>query len=258
MFLKTSFTVLYAGLVSARGGLDSAPSECGANDSFVHLGCYADSDNGAHAGFTFQLSPETSSPDYYPFGDGITPEVCQAGCRAHGFRLAGLYNQGSCYCATELPNPGPQPDTSEGPASAPGSHPGTKANQSVCQVSGKTCTGDSSQYCGSSTAIDVYIDPTVGTSDEDRSVENYGYVGCFSGEAPGPFFAFLETTSTASCASYCGALGYAYAGRNGIDEETDDATNTGFRTCGCGTEIRSGIQVSDDHCNYFCDGSLNA
>lgn len=74
------------------------------------------------------------------------------------------------------------------------------------------------------------------------------YVGCFSYLNPGPTYALIRTESTPSCLEYCGSLSYLFASRSGPD------SNTGATSCGCGTEIQSGLQVADNRCATACDG----
>jgi hypothetical protein len=254
-------SLLFVISASAQGSLGGSQASCGSDNAFEHLGCYADSDNGPHAGFTFLLSSDPNSVNYYPFYNGsLTPQVCQDGCRSHGFKFAGLYNGINCYCSTLLPNPSAKASTIQGIGSPGGSKPGTSTSSSTCEPPGKYCSGDSNQFCGSSNAIDVYSDPSIDfTADEEQAL-HYTYLGCFRSVSPGPFFAVLETTSTADCASYCGLLGYTYMGRNGIDYDPSRGTSSDSveKTCGCGSEVRTGIQVDESYCNFYCNGSIHA
>ena len=60
-------------------------------------------------------------------------------------------------------------------------------------------------------------------------------------------YAVIRTVSTQSCLAYCGSLGYPYSARSGIE------SNTGGIICGCGSEVRSGLQVADTRCATKCD-----
>ncbi|MCJ1313926.1 hypothetical protein MMC25_007606 [Agyrium rufum] len=236
----------------AQGTIGGSQASC-TGEAFSYLGCYSDAQNGAHAGFTFRLSSDPSSPYYYPgYTGGITIESCLSGCRGHGFRYAALYDAASCYCSAALPNPGAQESAALGPAPAQGSSPGSTVDASVCHVIGNPCAGNAAEFCGSLTATDIYEDTSFSTLTAVGAAENFLYLGCFSNNSPAPLYATLETPDTADCAAYCGALGYAYMGRSGYNSETNSAT------CGCGTELQSGNQVDEMHCNYFCDRTSNA
>lgn len=199
------------------------------------------------------LSSNPNSVYYYPsYSGSITVESCQSACRGHGFRYAGLYDSASCFCGADLPNPGAQASTVDGVAAAQGSAPGTIASTSTCHVTGQMCAGNSTEFCGSSTATDIYEDTSFSNSSTVRAAENFYYIGCFSNVAPGPLYVTLETPATSDCASYCGELGYTYMGRSGFNSET--ATST----CGCGTEVQTGNQVDESLCNYSCEGDTDA
>ena len=210
-------------------------SSCDSQDAWTYTGCYSDAENGHHAGFTWQLSPNKTSVNYFPVYDGkITVDTCQQGCRGHGFRFAALYNATSCFCATQIPDPG------------------IITSPATCHVSGYGCEGDETEYCGSSVATDVYEDPSFNHSTSASTETRFNYLGCFYHAAPGPLYTELEMPAPSDCAAYCGNLGYAYMGRSGYDSETDTST------CACGTEIQRGGEVEDTYCNYFCNGSTNA
>ena len=241
-----------------QGYIGGAQGNCGTGQGLTYIGCYANSDNGPNAGFTFQLSSDVDSVNYYPGYSGLlTPDICTQGCRAHGFKYASIANQNDCFCSPQFPNPTAQESTTEGPGAAEGQNPGNSADVSVCHVSGQGCSGDPSQFCGSSTGADVYVDPSIPGGVSDRQPSNFQYLGCFSSPPPDPFYATLETSSTADCAAYCGLLGYSYIGRNAFDNDAQGPSNNGFGTCGCGTELQAGDQVDETKCNFGCDGSTN-
>lgn len=246
--------------VWAQGYVGGDQSNCdAAGGAFQYLGCFSYSDNGPNAGFTWQLSSNPDSVNYYPgYNGSLTPAICQTGCRGHGFKYAGLSDQTNCYCSSDFPNPGAQESTADGIGPYEGNDLGASSDASVCQVSGQGCSGDSTQYCGSSDGMDIYSDPTVSNSSDARQASNFKYLGCFTNAAPGPFYAYLDTSGTADCAAYCGLLGYSYMGRDGIDDDTQGGSNNGFATCGCGSEIRTGGQVDDSHCNFYCNGTTGA
>ena len=224
-----------ASTVCALRSLGDSQSSCDSQDAWAYTGCYPDAENGHHAGFTWLLSPDATSVNYFPTYDGkITVETCQQGCRGHGFRFAALYNATSCFCAAQTPDPG------------------FLTSPEICHVPGHGCEGDGTEYCGSSVATDVYGDPSFNNSASAGTAAGFDYLGCFYHAAPGPLYAEREMPATSDCAAYCGGLGYAYMGRSGYDNETDTST------CGCGTEIQRGAEVEGTYCNYFCNGSTNA
>ena len=245
--------------VHGQGYVGGSQSSCSASQKFTYLGCYSNADNGPNAGFTWQLSSDPHSPNYYPGYDGhLTPTICSTGCRGHGFKYASLSSQTNCFCSADFPNPTAQDSTTAGPGLPQGQNPGNSADVSVCHVSGHGCSGDSAQFCGSAAGSDVYVDNTIPHGDSDRQASNYLYIGCFSKTPPGPFYAFLETTSSADCAAYCGLLGYSFMGRDGFDSDAQGNSNNGYATCGCGSEIQTGDQVDESFCSFGCDGSTNA
>ena len=259
----TSAAVLgHLALVRGQGDIGGSQSTCGASSAWVYKGCFSDSDNGAHVGFTWQLSSDPSSVQYYPgFSGSVTVDNCLQGCRGHGFRWAALYSGSQCYCSAEFPAPVPQASTAQGFGASPGANPGTQAQGSnpnnnstanVCHVSGQGCSGNANEYCGSQTASDVYEDPSFSTSSSAGLESNFQYFGCFSNYPGNPLYVTLETTDSISCASYCGSLGYPIMGRSLYDSQTMQ------NTCGCGTEIQAGPQVAESHCSYYCNGSSTA
>ena len=246
---------LFIAAVSAQGFTGGNQSNCNSTESFTYAGCFSDTNNGPHAALTWQLSTDSDSVFYYPgYTGSITPNFCQSACRGHGFKYAGLYNQTDCFCSSALPNPMAESSTSNGMGGYIGQNPGTTSDPSVCHIPGQGCSGDSTQFCGSSSGTDIYYDPTVGNSTADRQASNFGYLGCFRNLAPGPLYVTLATTSTPDCAAYCGLLGYAYSGRSG----TDNTGNSGPANCGCGSEIQTGNEVSDSFSNIPCSGGSGA
>lgn len=97
----------------------------------------------------------------------------------------------------------------------------------------------------------LYLDPSKTNSSEARdNLCNWKYLGCFGNGALGaPFFErYLRTHNTMECMAYCGYLKYQFISRNGTDAD-------GRITCGCGTNIASGYQLSESSCSLSCDGA---
>ena len=243
--------LLYTNPARAQGNLGGDQSSCNGRPGWVHKGCYDDTGNGRHANFKWLFSSSATSERYYPgYTGAITVEFCLTACRGHGFRYAALYAGNSCYCASTLPNPDPPTTgtTVGGPGALAGSRPGTTVANSVCNA---PCAGNASQTCGSPAAANVFQDLSFTNSTDAQAVSNYGYVGCYNNINPGPMFHTIRTVSTVSCQTYCAALGYAFSARSG----TDSSTGT---TCGCGTEIQSGLQIAESSCSNYCNGSSGA
>lgn len=235
-----------AAIVLAQGSIGGDQSSCSPSQNWVYRGCYDDTQNGRHAGFTWQLSNIIGNERYFPGFTGLmTVDTCLRACRGHGFRYAAIYYGKECFCAATFPNPGPPASgtTTTGIGAFVGTKPGTPGG--VCSLA---CNGNIMQICGGFSAASLYEDPSFTNSTTVQAASNYGYVGCFSYLNPGPTYATIRTVSTRSCLAYCGLLNYPFASRSGPDG------NTGATTCGCGTEIQSGLQVADYRCATACDG----
>ena len=147
-------SLVWSSLVTAQGIIGGSQDSCTSKDAFQYLACFSDSNSGPHGGFTFQLSPNPTSPNYFPgYNDTMTPLLCQTGCRGHGYKYAGLEYQTDCYCSTSVPNPSAQESTSEGIGKPLGNNPTAAAPPSACHISGQMCSGNPSQFCGSSNAM---------------------------------------------------------------------------------------------------------
>ncbi len=155
-------------------------------------------------------------------------------------------------CAADFPSPNPPSSgsTSGGVGTPSGNNPGTPTTASQCN---SACAGNSAEICGGGSAASLYFDPSF-TNDTASAgaVSNYNYLGCFNNVNPGPMYISIQTTSTAACVQYCAALGYPYSARSGLDSQT---TST---TCGCGSEVQSGLQIAESSCANYCNGSATA
>lgn len=235
----------------AQGNLGGDQSSCNNSPGWVHKGCFDDTSNGRHANFKWQLSSTATSERYYPGYTGlITVEFCLTACRGHGFRYAAVYAGTSCYCASTFPNPDPPTtgSSTSGPGALIGTQPGVAVANSVCNTA---CAGNALQTCGSGSAANVFQDLSFSNATAVTAVSNYGYVGCYNNINPGPMYTSIKTISTLSCQTYCAALGYPFSSRSGID------SNTGT-TCGCGTEVQSGLQIAESNCFNYCNGTSGA
>lgn len=236
----------------AQGSVGGDQSSCSASQNFVYKGCYDDSNNGRHAGFDWQFSTNPADVKYYPgYSGSMTVTFCLSVCRGHGFEWAAIYGT-DCHCAPKFPMPSNPSSVSSGPQPPQGSAPGTPAPSSNTDCD-RVCPGDSSQICAGGSASRVYFDPSY-TNDTAQAgaAGNYKYFGCYNNQNPGPMYvSSLSTTSTVNCVTYCGLLGYAFSSRSGTD------SNTGS-TCGCGSEIQTGLQLPESSCNVYCNGTQGA
>ncbi len=243
----------FAAQAFAQGSAGGSQASCSAAQSFVSKGCYDDTNNGVHVGFTFQPSSDPNSEKYYPgFSGSVTVDMCKMACRGHGFEWTALYSGTECFCGAKFPSPNPPSSgsTSGGVGNPSGNNPGLQSSASQCS---SPCAGNSSQICGGSTATRLYFDPSFTNSTAlAGAASNYNYLGCYNNVNPGPMYVSIETTDTISCVRYCAALGYPYSSRSGFDSQTTS------NTCGCGTEIQSGLQISESNCAYYCNGSATA
>lgn len=254
--------------VTAQGSIGGDQSSCSSSQQWVYKGCYDDDGNGRHVNFNWLLSSSSNSERYYPGYTGqVTVDICLKACRGHGFQYAALFYGTECYCMTPFLSlrvnislsrrcigastfPNPDPPTSGVTTGGPGISRGpNKVAESKCASS---CTGNSSQICGDGGAANVYQDPSFTNSIAARLPSNYGYLGCFNNVNPGPMYTSIRTTNTTSCLSYCASLGYSFAARSDVD------SSTGSTSCGCGTEIQSGLQIEERFCERNCDGSSGA
>ena len=247
MYFKATLVASLAALttVLAQGTYGGDQSSCSAAQSWVYKGCYPAQQNGNHAGFLWLLSSSTTNEKYYPGYTGsanLTVEQCQMACRGHNFQYAALWYGTECWCAPQFPTPQGSSNTSSGTGIILGTAPGTTG--SGCT---STCRGNTTEFCGGGSASNIYQDPSYSVS--AGSWQDYKYLGCFSNVNPGPTFVRVATTSSVSCASYCGALGYAYMTRSYYDSAT------GQTTCGCGSEIQAGLQIAESSCFYNCNGT---
>ena len=242
--------LVFVNVAWAQGSLGGDQSSCNGQPGWVHKGCFDDAGNGRHANFKFQISTSATSERYYPGYTLITVDSCLAACRGHGFRYAALYAGTNCYCASTFPNPDPPTTGSStgGSGALIGTQPGVAVANSVCNTA---CAGNALQTCGSGSAANVFQDLSFSNATQIAAVSNYGYLGCYNYVSPGPMYTSIKTISTLSCQTYCAALGYAFSSRSGID------SNTGT-TCGCGTEVQSGLQTDESRCINYCNGTGGA
>lgn len=251
------------GSVCAQGSLGGSQTSCSAAQAWVYQGCYSDTQNGRHGGFNWQLSVTAGAAKSYPgFTNAtqMTVDLCLQACRGHAFRWALLYGTNQCYCSSGFPVYQSVTNTSVGPGAYSGTQPGTPTQDSTssnatintCHVAASPCAGNPAQFCGSSSASDIYMDPSYQYTSSQAVPSNYLYFGCYNNVSPGPFYVSIKTTSTVACQTYCGQLGYPFSARSAIDSQTSTSS------CECGTEIQAGFEQAESVCSYYCNGTTGA
>ena len=249
----TFFSILgLVASVTAQGSYGGDQSSCSAAQAFTYMGCYPAGSNGPHAGFNWQLSSSTTNEKYYPGFTGsanLTVEQCQTACRGHNFRYAGLWYGTDCWCSASFPSlqASTTGSSTGGPGPPVGSSPGTTGTGCSSQ-----CGGNTTEYCGGGGATSIYQDPSYTYPSSVTAWQNYLYLGCYNNVNPGPSFQVIRTNGTVNCATYCGQLGYAYMSRSAID------SNTASTSCGCGSEVQSGLQIAESNCFNYCNGTAGA
>lgn len=248
------------GSVCAQGSLGGSQASCSAAQAWVYQGCYSDTQNGRHGGFNWQLSVTAGAAKSYPgftSASQMTVDLCLQACRGHAFKWALLYNTNECYCSSGFPVYQSVSNTSAGPGAYSGTQPGTPTQDSTssnstintCHVAASPCAGNPAQFCGSSSAGDLYVDPSYHYTSSQAVPSNYLYFGCYNNVSPGPFYVSIQTTNTVACQTYCGQLGYPFAARSAIDSQTTTSS------CQCGTEIQAGFEQAESACSYYCNGT---
>ena len=220
----------------------SVPSSTSAAAAaFYTVGCYQDFYPNART----LNGPSTSS-------DNMTPSQCQAFCSQQGYQLSGTEYSRECYCGSSI--------TQCAPALA----------QSSCS---NTCSGDSSQTCGGSNAIEIYaprgVTPTVSgcatssssssassstvattaTSASSAATPLYSALGCYQDYYPNGRTLNGASTSSdnmtpAVCQQFCASQG-----------QTTYGVEYG-RECYCSANTISqcATKLSQSSCNYACSG----
>ncbi|KAK9413595.1 hypothetical protein SUNI508_11804 [Seiridium unicorne] len=184
-------------------GCQSGWGSCGVTQpttTWGTLGCYSDQSNAR----TLLTSMNVASN---------TVEKCQAACVSGGFNYSGTEFGSQCFCGSTISNGGAQVDSSG------------------CN---KTCTGNSTETCGGSGTLSVYvITPT------------WQKVGCYSdsttARALNTSYNIAGVTND-KCKATCQANGFKYSG-------TEYGTQ-----CFCGNAIQNSATAVGAGCNIACSG----
>ncbi|KAF9446451.1 WSC-domain-containing protein [Macrolepiota fuliginosa MF-IS2] len=101
-----------------------------------YLGCFADS------------TSKRILDNPVSVGGILTPQKCFDACKAQGYGVAGLEFASECWCDKFLYLPGDPVPTEE-----------------ETQFCSMTCNGDSTQFCGGSAYVEIYLDTSVTSVD---------------------------------------------------------------------------------------------
>lgn len=239
----------------AQGSAGGSQASCdnSAQNTWVYVGCYQDTNEYRHGNFPFLISSGSNDNQYYPGytgsqgtgSGGVSISFCQTMCRGHGFRYAGLYYGTECWCSPTFQYPISSQSTSNGVGASPNFQ---QVADNQCNSQCKGVTAPPTEYCGGGAQIQVYYDPSYSNATGITAASNYLYLGCFS-NVQGVSLITIKTTDTAACSAYCGRLGYSYSSRSDVDSSTNSYS------CGCSTEVESGNLIPESSCNHNCDGT---
>ncbi|KAG6269149.1 hypothetical protein E4U47_004269 [Claviceps purpurea] len=159
--------------------------------------------------------------------DKMTNEACAATCKA--YKYFGTEYGTECYCGSYL---------SDSSKTAP---------LEDCNM---PCSGDSYEYCGASSRLELYQNPniTTGNPEQPAAVGNYVLVGCQTEgngtrALAGPVVAHSNMTNQV-CATWC--KDYEYFG-----------TEYG-RECYCGHSLAASSLVAPaTECRMLCEGNIS-
>lgn len=130
----------------------------------------------------------------------MTTNMCKDGCYELGATYAAVTGTVTCICGSTL-------------------NLGQDLPDSECNVK---CPGNTTQWCGSSGAVDLYLSSASTLSIAQLNASHYpGWIGCYSGSAAAmPFsdYTFSDPKMTpATCIAGCAQFNYLYAGTQGTN-----------------------------------------
>jgi hypothetical protein len=206
-------TLFYSGVNTTVTGPVVNPGPPG----WKSLGCYNDT-----VGMrTLPVNPQTAG------GQSVmTIALCTSACQQGGYNISGAEYAGECYCGTQFLNGGaPAVDGSVG-----------------CDM---LCNGNSSEYCGGPSRLNVYAQPYV-----PPPPAGWNALGCYTDTQASRTLNTTEYLNVAMtievCTSACQTAGFIYAGLEYADE------------CYCGNALQNGGGPAPDGsvgCNMPCNGN---
>ncbi|KZF20208.1 WSC-domain-containing protein [Xylona heveae TC161] len=183
---------------------------------FGYLGCYTEGTNSR------ALTGESSS------GDANTVQSCATTCS--GFTYFGVEYSRECYCGNVL------------------SAGAVVASDGGCTM---TCAGNSSEYCGGPSRLNIYELNSQATASAAPATQtvlaagDFVSIGCYTEATNGRALTDKSTSSNsntvASCANTCSSYNYF-----GVEYGAE---------CYCGNTISAGsVYTTDGGCNMDCSG----
>ncbi|ODN97968.1 hypothetical protein I350_07605 [Cryptococcus amylolentus CBS 6273] len=167
----------------------------------------------------------------------MTQSMCASFCSDAGYSLAAIEYASECYCSDLLQNGASLTKTS-----------------SACTMS---CSGDSDEICGGSSALTLFVNTTaIASLNDDLTAgivtlpTNWSVpsTSCIPEASSGRALTGSSYTSSdmtlATCASYCTSEGYGIAG---VEYSTE---------CYCGNMLSNGVSLNDSSssCTMTCGG----
>ncbi|GME50293.1 wsc-domain-containing protein [Neofusicoccum parvum] len=187
----------------------------GTFNGMTYQGCYADQ------------SPSSLALKAYS-SDSNTIDLCTQTCASKGYTIAGLEYGSECWCGNSM---------------------NYRARKTTDQGCTMTCSGNSSQSCGSSYRLSVFSSGTVTIDTKPVSpaqVGSFSLLGCYSEAKSGRALSDKSTSQSGmtveNCALYCS--GYNYFGvEYGVE-------------CYCGNTVAcSSVSSLATNCSMTCGGN---
>lgn len=184
------------------------------------LGCYADS-----------ADTRTLNTQLYSNSQN-TPSNCALGCRNAGYKYSGVEYGSECWCSNTSPT----------------------ANTLSSSSCSQQCSGDSTQTCGDSAKINIYIDATYKQTIYARqSYGSWSLISCYMDSSASRTMSDVNTDSEESmtettCLDACTADGMGYCGVEYYAECYGSTTKPSDSLAIAGDALTAG-------CNYACKGN---
>ncbi|KAJ3579386.1 hypothetical protein NPX13_g1177 [Xylaria arbuscula] len=204
---------------TAQAWYNELPSCVTPFEPFVYTGCFDNGQPGSKEALSLRSDLDTQN---------MTVETCVAHCKGNSYRLAGLSYYGVCYCGNTVST-----------ALLP---------EDQCTF---PCTGDSTETCGGDTQINIWMDPTFPSPEDQTDISEYAAVGCWTDDSSQGKALFYRQDNLASsemtndkCLKSCLDGGFPFAGTEYGGE------------CYCGVVVGNGtaLATDDSTCNMPCNG----
>ncbi|OWZ63094.1 hypothetical protein AYX15_04854 [Cryptococcus neoformans] len=177
-----------------------------------YMGCFAD---------YFVLNGASYSSDW------LSVDSCNQWCYARGAMYSSVRNGNTCKCSSKAPSSFTTTESCNNP-----------------------CSGDSTQHCGTRSAVAVYdlSSTNIKSGDFVISSSSSGYVGCYREGSSRllPSYSFSSSSMTNDmCITNCKSLDYDFAGTKNGNE------------CHCAAKLDAtsgGYRMQDRVCSKACNG----